>query len=184
MKSVSHTAPYRTNDVAECAGPSLCHNPSKCQTVFDHVASTTTRLAGSPFAFMAALFAVLAWAMAGPFFGYSETWQLVINTATTIVTFLMVFLIQQTQNKDSEAIHLKLNELLVANRHASNRLIGVEKLDEQHLRAMAEFYRDLAARHALDEEKEVFPENLQKNSQRPMNTSAISYSFYSEYIAD
>ena len=89
-------------------------------TAFDRFASAVTRGAGSPIAFCAALFTVLIWACLGPLFRYSQNWQLVINTGTTIVTFLMVFLIQQSQNKDSVALHLKLNELLAANREASN----------------------------------------------------------------
>lgn len=117
---------------------------SGLQTIFDHFASRVTRWAGSPTMFCLALGVVLVWAVSGPMFGFSEVWQLVINTATTIVTFLMVFLIQQSQNKDSVAIHLKLNELLAANRHASNRMIGIEDLDEQDLRDVAAFYVRLA----------------------------------------
>lgn len=131
-------------------------------TAFDRFASSVTRWAGSPAAFCGALLAVLLWALTGPLFGFSQTWQLVINTATTIVTFLMVFLIQQSQNKDSVALHLKLNELLAANREASNRMIGIEDLDEQDLREVASFYMRLSDRaklaglrkeaHSIDEE--------------------------------
>ncbi|MEO8542001.1 MAG: low affinity iron permease family protein [Betaproteobacteria bacterium] len=131
-------------------------------TAFDHFASRVTRSAGSPLAFCAALLLVLVWAALGPLFSYSENWQLVINTGTTIITFLMVFLIQQSQNKDSVALHLKLNELLAANRKASNRMIGIEGLDEQDLRDVATFYTKLAERakaagadqeaHSIDEE--------------------------------
>lgn len=116
-------------------------------TAFDRFASAVTRKAGSPVAFCAALLAVLIWASMGPFFRYSENWQLVINTGTTIVTFMMVFLIQQSQNKDSVALHLKLDELLAANREASNRMIGIEDLDEQELREAANFYQRLAERY-------------------------------------
>lgn len=119
---------------------------SGLQTAFDHFASRVTRWAGSPAMFCLALSVVLVWALMGPAFNYSENWQLVINTLTTIVTFLMVFLIQQSQNKDSVAVHLKLNELLAANRHASNRMIGIEDLDEQDLREVADFYTRLADR--------------------------------------
>jgi low affinity Fe/Cu permease len=129
---------------------------------FDRFATQVTRWAGSPAAFCAALLTVLAWAVVGPLFGFSEGWQLVINTGTTIVTFLMVFLIQQSQNKDSVAMHLKLDELLAANRFASNRMIGIEDLDEQDLREVASFYLRLAERakkagprkeaHSIDEE--------------------------------
>ncbi len=105
---------------------------------------------------------MVVWAAVGRFFRYSENWQLVINTGTTIVTFLMVFLIQQSQNKDSVALHLKLNELLAANELASNRMIGIEDLDEQDLRDVASFYvrlAEIAKRkgackevHSIDEE--------------------------------
>ena len=129
---------------------------------FDRFASAVTRGAGSPITFCVALLVVVVWAMFGPVFHYSENWQLVINTGTTIVTFLMVFLIQQSQNKDSVAIHLKLNELLASNRSASNRMIGIESMDEQDLREVAQFYVRLSARakeqgprkeaHSIDEE--------------------------------
>jgi low affinity Fe/Cu permease len=131
-------------------------------TAFDRFASKATRWAGSPLAFALATLCVVVWAVTGHLFGYSENWQLVINTGTTIVTFLMVFLIQQSANKDSIALHLKLNELLAATRQASNRMIGIEDLDEQDLRDVAEFYVRLAARakdrgrgketHSIDEE--------------------------------
>ena len=95
-------------------------------TRFDRFASGVTRWAGSPIAFCVALLTVLVWAALGPLFHFSENWQLVFNTGTTIVTFLMVFLIQQSQNKDSVAVHLRLNELLASNKQASNRMIGIE----------------------------------------------------------
>ncbi len=119
---------------------------SRLLSAFDRLASRTTHWAGSPTAFCFALLVVIGWLVSGPFFDFSETWQLVINTGTTIVTFLMVFLIQQSQNKDSVAVHLKLDELLNANRAASNRLIAIEDLDEQDLRRVAHFYMRLANR--------------------------------------
>ena len=135
---------------------------SALRTLFDRFASMATRWAGSPIAFSVAVLSVAIWAALGHLFQYSENWQLVINTGTTIVTFLMVFLIQQSQNKDSVALHLKLNELLAATRQASNRMIGIEDLDEQDLRDVAAFYVRLAARakrggagketHSIDEE--------------------------------
>jgi low affinity Fe/Cu permease len=115
-------------------------------TAFDHLASRVTRLAGSPTAFCVAVGLVLTWGLTGPLFGYSDAWQLVINTGTTIVTFLMVFLIQQSQNKDSTAVHLKLDELLASSREANNRMIGIESLDERDLRKLAAFYTHLASR--------------------------------------
>jgi low affinity Fe/Cu permease len=93
---------------------------------------------------------VAAWAILGPVFGYTNTWQLVINTGTTIVTFLMVFLIQRSQNKDALAMHLKLNELVAAKHGASNRLIDVEALSEEDLRTLSEYYRQLAELARMD----------------------------------
>ncbi|CUJ49566.1 low affinity iron permease family protein [Achromobacter dolens] len=104
---------------------------------FDHFAARVTKWTGSPVAFGTALLAVLVWGLSGPAFGYSETWQLVINTGTTIITFLMVFLIQQSQNKDSEALHPKLDELLIALHGADEGLVDAERLDEDKLLALA-----------------------------------------------
>ena len=111
-----------------------------------------TEWAGSSAAFGVAFLVVLAWALTGPMFHYSNTWQLVINTGTTIVTFLMVFLIQRAQNKDALAIHLKLNELVAALEGASNRLIEVEDLTERELMVLRRHYRELAklAREEVD----------------------------------
>src|SRR3954451_16640116 len=100
----------------------------------------TSRGVGSPWAFGLAVLVILGWALTGPLFGFSDTWQLVINTGTTIITFLMVFLIQRSQNKDSHAIHLKLNELVAALKGASNRLINVEGLSEEEIKALHEHY--------------------------------------------
>jgi len=151
-------------------------------TAFDRFASAVTRWAGSPVAFCAALLTVLVWATFGPAFDFSPGWQLVINTGTTIVTFLMVFLIQQSQNKDSVALHLKLNELLAADREASNRMIGIEDLDEQDLREVAMFYAKLAERakragpkkeaHSIDEEG--MP--AARTTDRPSDDASRSYS--------
>ena len=113
-------------------------------SIFDRFAARATRLAGSPLAFVAAALIVVAWACTGPTFGFSDTWQIVINTGTTIVTFLMVFLIQQSQNKDAEAVHLKLNELLASHRTASNRLVAIEELDQHDLDTLKAFYCRLA----------------------------------------
>jgi len=104
-----------------------------------------TAWAGSSRGFGAALALVLVWLVTGPLFGFSDTWQLVINTGTTIVTFLMVFLIQRTQNKDALALHLKLNEIVAAIDGASNRLIDIEDLSEAELRTLREHYRTLVA---------------------------------------
>lgn len=95
-------------------------------------------------AFGVAAAIIIVWAITGPIFGYSDTWQLVINTGTTIVTFLMVFLIQKSQNKDSKAIQLKLNELIAANKFASNRMVDIEDLSEAELDVLRKFYAKIA----------------------------------------
>ncbi|GEP88729.1 hypothetical protein CTE07_03740 [Chitinophaga terrae (ex Kim and Jung 2007)] len=97
-------------------------------------------MTGSPLAFFIALGTIIAWAVSGPIFNYSDTWQLVINTGTTIITFLMVFIIQKSQNKDSKSVQLKLNELIAANKMASNRLIDVESLSEEELDILHKYY--------------------------------------------
>ena len=102
-----------------------------------------TRATGTSYAFLLALGTIVVWAITGPLFRFSNTWQLVINTGTTIVTFLMVFLIQRAQNKDAVAIHLKLNEIVAAMEGASNRLIDVEDLSEAEIAALRNYYRKL-----------------------------------------
>ena len=119
---------------------------------FENLSKVITQFTGSTAAFGVALAVVVIWGVLGPVFGFSDTWQLVINTGTTIVTFLMVFLIQRSQNKDSLAIHLKLNELVSALQGASNRLIDVEALSEKDLDALHRYYAELTklARSASD----------------------------------
>jgi low affinity Fe/Cu permease len=107
--------------------------------------TAVTKWTGGTSAFAIACGIILAWGISGPLFGFSDTWQLVINTGTTIVTFLMVFLIQRSQNKDSMAIQLKLNELVAAMDGASNRLIDVEDLTESELQALHRYYGKLVA---------------------------------------
>jgi len=111
---------------------------------FERMSRRVTEATGRPWAFGIALAIVIVWAATGPFFGYSDTWQLVINTGTTVVTFLMVFLIQQAQNKDTHAMELKLNELVAALDGASNRLIDVESLSDEELAVLRGYYRSLA----------------------------------------
>ncbi len=113
------------------------------------MACRTAQLAGHPLAFLTAVTLVLVWALSGPLFGYSDTWQLVINTSTTIVTFLMVFLIQHTQNRDTLAAQLKLAELIIAVKGAENRLATAEDLSEKDLEDLHEDYRQ-RAEEALD----------------------------------
>lgn len=117
--------------------------------LFRRIASKTAHGVGHPLAFVLAVAAVAIWGLTGKLFNFSDTWQLVINTGTTIVTFLTVFLIQNTQNRDSHAIHLKLNELIRANRRARNRMIALEELPEHELDALQEeFDRRACARVA------------------------------------
>jgi low affinity Fe/Cu permease len=113
---------------------------------FARLASWASRVAGTFWAFTIALGIVIVWALTGPIFHFSDTWQLVINTGTTIVTFLMVFLIQHAQNRDMKALHLKLNELVAAVGRASNQLIDAEDLSEDELESLGLRYRALAER--------------------------------------
>jgi low affinity Fe/Cu permease len=101
---------------------------------------------GHPAAFLVAVGSIVAWALAGPVFGFSDTWQLVVNTATTVITFLMVFLIQNTQSRDAEAMHIKLDELIRAVNGASDALLDLEDLDERDLQRIRARYTALAAR--------------------------------------
>ena len=111
---------------------------------FDRFSRRVASLAGHPAAFAAAAAVILVWIVSGPLFGYSDTWQLVINTATTIVTFLMVFLIQNTQNRDGEALQIKLDELIRAAEGAHNGLLDLEELSESELRKFRKRYLELA----------------------------------------
>ena len=110
---------------------------------FEEFSHRVTHATGRPWAFLIASLVIVIWALTGPFFGFGDTWQLVINTSTTIVTFLMVFLIQQTQNKDSKAVELKLNELVASTKGASNRLIDVESLTEEELDVLHGYFQEL-----------------------------------------
>ena|SRR5687768_12630907 len=117
---------------------------NKGTSFFERLAQTSTRFSGSTLAFTLSFGCIVVWLLTGPYFSFSDTWQLVINTGTTIVTFLMVFLIQRMQNKDSKAIHLKLNELVAALKGPSNRLIDVEDLTEEELETLGNYYKALA----------------------------------------
>jgi low affinity Fe/Cu permease len=112
---------------------------------FQVLATRASRWVGSKWAFAAALLLIIGWAATGPFFRYSDTWQLVVNTATTIVTFLMVFLIQNTQNRDAKAIHLKLDEIIRAHRRADNQMIDIEKLSDEELEVLAVQFEKISA---------------------------------------
>ncbi|MBW7676782.1 low affinity iron permease family protein [Chryseobacterium chendengshani] len=114
------------------------------KSIFERFSNWATKFTGSSYAFLSAVAIVVIWALSGPVFNYSETWQLVINTGTTIITFLMVFLIQKAQNKDSKAIQIKLNELIAANEKASNRMVDIEDLTEKELDQIHCYYEKLA----------------------------------------
>jgi len=116
----------------------------KQSSSFARFAKTTSRATGRPMAFMLACGVVLAWVISGPLFGFSDTWQLVINTGTTIVTFLMVFLIQHTQNRDTEALQVKMDELIRATNGAHNALLDLEELEEDDLDRIRAAYEKLA----------------------------------------
>ncbi len=159
----------------------------KNNSLFERFANAATKFTGSSPAFLGATFIVILWAASGPIFDYSETWQLVINTGTTIITFLMVFLIQKAQNKDSKAIQLKLNELLAAHERASNRMVDIEDLTETELDQLHKFYVTLAAlakkesdihcSHSIDAAEEINTLKLKhrksiKKDQKDGNTSS------------
>jgi low affinity Fe/Cu permease len=146
----------------------MAHHDKAPARAFERFASAATRFTGSVPAFALALGIILAWAITGPIFHFSDTWQLVINTGTTIVTFLMVFLIQQTQNKDGLAIQLKLNELVAALEGASNRLISVEDLTSEELQILRAHYQLLAkrAKELADTRESHSIEEAERRSQR------------------
>jgi low affinity Fe/Cu permease len=137
----------------------------KYPNVFERVSHYCTEFTGSTPAFIIAALIIVTWLITGPIYHYSDTWQLVINTGTTIVTFLMVFLIQRAQNKDSRAVHLKLNELIASLKGPSNRLVEVEQLTEADLEILAKYYhrlaemskkeRDLSVSHTIEEADEL-----------------------------
>jgi low affinity Fe/Cu permease len=113
------------------------------QDAFRFFARKTSNVLGSAWAFVIALVIIAVWAMTGPMFHFSDTWQLIINTGTTIVTFLMVFLIQNTQNRDAKAVHLKLDEIIRAIRGARNELVDLEELSDEELKKLEEQFRQL-----------------------------------------
>lgn len=116
---------------------------NKLSQILERFPLMATRATGTSMAFILALSVIIVWGLTGPVFHFSDTWQLVINTSTTIVTFLMVFLIQRAQNKDAQAIHIKLNEIVAAIEGASNRLIDVEDLTEEELATLHKHYQKL-----------------------------------------
>ena len=120
------------------------NNNNRLSHLFSELACKTAHFAGKPLAFTVAVLVVVIWGLTGPMFGYSDTWQLVINTSTTIITFLMVFLIQHTQNRDTMALQLKLSELIIAVKGAENRLAAAEDMTEEELERLHQEYRTRA----------------------------------------
>ena len=145
----------------------------KMTLLFEKFSAKITKVTGSSTAFIMAFLIIIIWGVTGPAFNFSNTWQLVINTSTTIITFLMVFVIQQSQNKDTIAMQLKLNELIAASSTASNRLVDVEELSAEELQTLKKFYSrlselakkemDIHATHSIDEAKE---NHLEKKKSR------------------
>jgi low affinity Fe/Cu permease len=153
----------------------------KSENYFEKFAATITKAAGSTPVFIGAFLVVLIWAVSGPVFNYSEEWQLIINTGTTIITFLMVFLIQKSQNKDSMAIQLKLNELVAAHEMASNRLVDVESLTEAEMEVIKKYYarlseitkndESLLQSHSIDEAHENYRQKQHARSKKRQTQS-------------
>jgi len=153
----------------------------KKQNFFETASNKITCWTGSLPAFIIAFGVILVWGISGPIFHFSDTWQLVINTGTTIITFLMVFLIQKTQNKDSKAIQLKLNELLAASRHASNRMVDIEDLSESELDVLHKYYErlsdvaeeddDIHRSHSIDSAEKLAEKKSLANTNGPRKKS-------------
>jgi len=149
---------------------------------FNHFSAAVTKVTGGVYAFFIAVAVIIIWAVTGPLFNYSNSWQLVINTGTTIITFLMVFVIQHSQNKDTIALQLKLDELIAAS-HASNKLISVEDLTDEELEVIKKFYVHLSGVtrkekenkvHSLEEKKEVSDENIKEINKNSRQIKPVS----------
>lgn len=151
-------------------------NTNSFTQYFERFSAKATQATGSSTAFLLALLTIIIWLITGPIFGYSDTWQLIINTGTTIITFLMVFLIQKSQNKDSLAMQLKLNELIAVNRKASNRLLNVEDLTEAELHALHQFFGKLVEKakteaslsesHSVEEAEDIHQDKVEALHER------------------
>jgi low affinity Fe/Cu permease len=153
----------------------------KHKHIFEKLAQKVSHFTGSTAAFIIALSTIAIWLTTGPIFDFSDTWQLIINTGTTIITFLMVFLIQRSQNKDSHAIHLKLNELVASLKGPSNRLIDVEDLSEEELQTLSKYYhrlsrmarseQDLSTSHSIEEAAELHKSKYDKRGHKHIDTA-------------
>ena len=142
---------------------------------FSRVAQWTAQQCGRAHTFIAAIVIIIAWAVCGPAFHYSDTWQLIINTGTTIITFLMVFLIQNTQNRDTTAIQLKLDELIRANENARNRMLALEDLTENQLKRLKESFASAMPVEAIEEPRATARQGLAKVSEQIDQVKDTSY---------
>ncbi len=163
--------------------------------IFYRIARFTSQIAGSPWAFMGACFVIIIWIFSGPWFHFSDTWQLVVNTATTIITFLMVFLLQNSQNRDTKVIQLKLDELIRAVRGARNRLVNLESLSDEELKELEKQFIELREKstkrastarairhtrvHAGTHSKEGAPLLSQESSREPADPTSLPASLHS-----
>ena len=136
------------------------------KNVFSKFASKVSAIAGNPFTFLFAISVIILWALSGKLFNYSDTWQLVINTTTTVITFLMVFLIQNTQNRDSKALHLKLDELLKAIHGARNSMVNIEELSEEELEVLHQDSKLFQSKYADQLKKHGIIIKLEKPSKK------------------
>ncbi|HZY82053.1 MAG TPA: low affinity iron permease family protein [Cyclobacteriaceae bacterium] len=143
----------------------------KLSRSFEKISNAVTRAAGRPATSIASMVLILVWAASGPLFDFSETWQLIINTSTTIITFLMVFVIQTAANKDTLAVQLKLNELIAANKQASNRLIDVEDLTADELELLKKFYVRLS--DLAEKEKTLFTSHSIDDAEKLHKTKSV-----------
>lgn len=160
------------------------NNKKGSRLFFNKFSHSVTKSTGSPAAFLIAVAIIIVWGATGPLFHFSDTWQLVINTGTTVITFLMVFVIQQSQNKDTTAIQLKLNELIATSRSASNRLINIEELTDAELEALKKFYIKLSmlsqhdinlfSTHSIDEAKHLHHQKLKEKNVDDQNTGGTA----------
>jgi low affinity Fe/Cu permease len=151
--AINKEYPYPSQEKEEM-DPKKKPEGSKLTLFFNRFSASVTKITGGVYAFIIAIVIVLVWGVTGPLFNFSDTWQLVINTGTTIVTFLMVFVIQHSQNKDTVALQLKLDELIAASR-ASNKLINVENLTDEELEKIKKFYADLSDVTKKEKENKV-----------------------------
>ncbi len=140
--------------------------PEKMPKNFSRFAATIAEVSGTAWAFFAAVLLIVLWGAVGPYFHFSDTWQLVVNTATTIITFLMVFLIQNTQNRDTRAINLKLDEIIRSTVSAHNEMIDIEKLSDEELKHLEKHYERIRKECDIRESRKVLHEATKDYSQR------------------